>query len=145
MQRMRAPTALERKVCALVEHHLAPAIYVRQKARDQAYRRLARKLEAADVTLELLERVARADHLGRTTPEAMAGQFEAGDRFLERARNLSVQRTAPADAVRGADLIALGHEPGPDLGKLLARCRDVQDETGWTDPKKIIESALGES
>ncbi|MCE2390889.1 MAG: polynucleotide adenylyltransferase [Proteobacteria bacterium] len=145
LERMRAPAALTGRVAAFVRYHLAPALYVKNAAGPKAYRRLARKLAAAGATLEELARVARSDHLGRTTPDALARRFEAGDRFLEIARELTVSREAVPDVVRGRDLIARGIEPGPGFGPILARCREVQDETGWTEPEPILERVFSET
>ena len=140
--RMRAPGTLVDRVAALVEHHLAPALFVRNAATAKGYRRLARKLERAGVGIELLVRVARADHLGRTTAAALAGRFEAGDAFLAAARAYSVEHAAPRDAVLGRHLIARGMQPGPEFAPILERCREIQDETGWTDPERILDRAL---
>ena len=141
--RMRAPGALVDKVAALVEHHLAPALFIGNAATAKGYRRLARKLERAGVGIELLVRVARADHLGRTTEDALAGRFDAGDAFLAAARAHSVERAAPRDAVLGRHLVERGMRPGPGFGPILERCREIQDETGWTDPERILDRALG--
>ena len=140
--RMRAPGALVDKVAALVEHHLAPALFIRNGATAKGYRRLARKLERAGVSIELLVRVARADHLGRTTEDAVAGRFDAGDAFLAAARACHVERAAPRDAVLGRHLIEHGMQPGPGFAPILERCREIQDETGWTDPERILGRAL---
>ena len=140
--RTRAPGALVDRVAALVEHHLAPALYVRNAATAKGYRRLARKLERAGVSVELLVRVARADHLGRTTADALAGRFEAGDAFLAAARAHSVEHAAPRDAVLGRHLVARGMAPGPGFAPILERCREIQDETGWMDPERILDRAL---
>ena len=140
--RMRAPGALIDRVAALVEHHLAPALFVRNRATAKGYRRLARKLERAGVSIELLVQVARADHLGRTTSDAVAGRFDAGDAFLAAARAHSVEHAAPRDTVLGRHLIERGMLPGPAFGPILERCRDIQDETGWTDPERILDRAL---
>ena len=142
--RMRAPCALVDRVAALVEHHLAPALFIGNGAAAKGYRRLARKLERAGVSLELLVRVARADHLGRTTADALAGRFDAGDTFLAAARAHSVEQAAPRDAVLGRHLIARGLQPGRGFAPILERCRDVQDETGWTDPDRILDRVLVE-
>ena len=144
LARMRAPGALADKVAALVEHHLAPALFVRNRATAKGYRRLARKLERAGVSVELLVRAARADHLGRTTADALAGRFEAGDAFLAAARAHSVERTAPRDAVLGRHLIERGMQPGAGFAPILERCREVQDETGWTDPERILDRVLAD-
>ena len=72
LERMRAPTELVARCRRMVEHHLAPALFVKNGATAKAYRRLARKLGAAGASVELLVRVARADHFGRTTEDALA-------------------------------------------------------------------------
>ena len=144
LARMRAPGALTAQVAALVEHHLAPALFIGNGAAAKGYRRLARKLERAGVSLELLVRVARADHLGRTTADALAGRFDAGDAFLAAARVHSVEHAAPRDVVLGRHLLERGLEPGPGFAPILERCRDVQDETGWTDPGRILDRVLAE-
>ena len=145
LSRLRAPTALIRAVGGLVRHHLAPRTFVREGAKARAYRRLARDLESRGVSLELLNRLARADHLGRTAPGAKARRFPAGDVFLERARKFGVERMAPAPVVLGRHLLARGFEPGLEIGRLLARCREVQDETGWSDETRILDRVLLES
>ncbi len=144
LARMRAPNALTEQVAALVEHHLAPALFIRNGATAKGYRRLARKLDRAGVGVELLVRVARADHLGRTTADALAGRFDAGDAFLAASRDHRVDHVAPRDVVLGRHLIAHGLEPGPGFAPILERCRDVQDETGWTDPARILDRVLAE-
>ena len=140
--KLRAPKALVERVSALVEHHLAPALFDGQGAGAKAYRRLSRKLRAAGATMELLARVARADHLGRTTAAALAREFPAGERFLERARALEVAAGAPRDIVSGRHLIARGLRPGPRFGELLRACREVQDEHGWNDADRIVDAVL---
>ncbi|MDD9983432.1 MAG: HD domain-containing protein, partial [Gammaproteobacteria bacterium] len=144
LERMRTPGALVDKVATLVEHHLAPALFIRNGTTAKGYRRLARKLERAGLSMELLVRVARADHLGRTTADAVAGRFDAGDAFLAAARAHSVEHIAPRDAVLGRHLIERGMQPGPGFAPILERCREIQDETGWTDPERILDRALAD-
>jgi len=142
LERMRAPNELVARVGALVEHHLAPALFIKNGATAKGYRRLARKLAASGVTAELLARVARADHFGRTTDEALERRFPAGDEFLARARELAVEKEPPRDVVLGRHLIARGLSPGPEFGAILERCRELQDENGWTDPEQILARVL---
>ncbi len=142
LERMRAPHALIHRVGALVHHHLAPALFDQNGATGRAYRRLARKLGSAGVTIELLGRLARADHLGRTTPDALAGRAAPVDAFLHRAAELAVERDSAPDVVMGRHLIARGLEPSARFGEILSACRDVQDETGATDPDEILRRVL---
>jgi len=129
----------------LVEHHLAPAQFVSQNAGPRAYRRLARKLALGNQSLVDLERVARADHLGRTTQDARAGRFEAGRVFLEAAAAAFVAEGVRLDVVSSASIMRRGVPAGPELGRLLARCREIQDETGWTEEDQILDRVMTEA
>ena len=145
LNRLRAPGRLADQVCALVRDHLAPAWFVKNEAGPRAYRRLARRLDAAGTDLALLARVATADHLGRTTPTALAGEFPEGSTFLARAHAALPGLAPPPSAVQGRHLIARGFAPGPRIGRLLAACREVQDATGWSEPERILDRALAEA
>lgn len=145
LNRLRTGKDLLAAVKAVVANHLAPAQFIRNNASPAAYRRLARRLAPAKVSLTLLEKVARADALGRTTDDALAGRFPAGDAFLEVARSTSVESGAIPDVVLGRHLVAAGYSPGPEFGVLISRCRKIQDETGWSDPQKILRQALDEA
>jgi tRNA nucleotidyltransferase (CCA-adding enzyme) len=145
LERLRAPNDLTRKVEALVRHHLAPALFHKNGATPKGYRRLARDLAAAGVPPDLLLRVATADHLGRTTDDAFARRFPSGEHFKKMMESLDLAVEPPKDVVLGRHLIARGLEPGPEFGRILAECRDVQDETGWEDAEKILDRVLGRS
>lgn len=144
LERLRAPGSLCEQVEALVKYHLAPALFVAQGTTAKGYRRLARNLDAAGVTIALLVRVARADHWGRDTDEARKRIFPAADTFVAEAEKALVLERAPADVVQGRHLQARGLQPGPHFGDILARCRDLQDDTGWTDADKILDKVLGD-
>jgi tRNA nucleotidyltransferase (CCA-adding enzyme) len=142
---LRYSARLVAAVEVLVAHHLAPAQFIAGGAGPRAYRRLARKLVAGGVTLVDLERVARADHLGRTTDAARAGRFDAGPAFLEKAEQAQVRTGVRSDVVSAAFVMRNGIAAGPDLGRILARCRALQDETGWNDEARLLEAVLIES
>ena len=144
LERLRAPAALADRVEALVRYHLAPALYVAQGATAKGYRRLARNLDRAGANIDLLVRVARADHWGRTTEEARLKISPAVDAFLAQAEAASVRHEAPRDVVQGRHLVARGFDPGPRFADILARCRDLQDRTGWTDADKILDKVLSD-
>ena len=145
LERLRLQGRHVRAIEVLVAHHLAPAQFVSQGAGLSAYRRLARKLAAGGVTAVALERLARADQMGRSTPQVRVDRFEAGETFLEAAKAANVCEGVRPDVVSASDLIARGVDPGPLLGRLLARCRDIQDETGLEDAEQLVERVLEES
>jgi len=141
---LRAAGELVTRVEALVRHHLAPARLVGSGAHAKAYRRLARKLAAAGVDAELLYRLARADHLGRTTEEALARSCDPVERFLAAMRELALNEAGPRDVVMGRHVVARGVPPGPRVGAVLRRCRAIQDESGSTRVEEILGRALSD-
>jgi tRNA nucleotidyltransferase (CCA-adding enzyme) len=114
------------QVVAIVRDHLKPGEFyrLREEIGDGAFRRLARRCE-----LELLYRVARADTLGRNAPwVAPERRFDAAPQewFIRRARELEVERAAPAPILKGRHLLALGLKPSPLFGELLDAVYEMQ-------------------
>jgi tRNA nucleotidyltransferase (CCA-adding enzyme) len=108
------------QVLGLVAHHLKPGMLykVRHELTDGAFRRLAQR-----ANLELLARLAKSDCLGRAP-----GAFDcsAMDWFLERARELGVDRSPPKPLLLGRHLLDLGMRPGPEIGALLKQIYEKQ-------------------
>ena len=105
---------------------------------DGAFRRLAAKVD-----LELLARIAKSDCLGRTGPF----DCSAMDWFLERARGLGVEHAPPAPVLLGRHLLALGMQPGPQVGEILKPVYEQQldgeirtTEEGIEIAKRLIRS-----
>jgi tRNA nucleotidyltransferase (CCA-adding enzyme) len=125
---------VRRQVLGLTAHHLKPGMLfkVRHELHDAAFRRLAQKVD-----LELLARVAKADCLGRT------GTFDcsAMDWFLERARDLGVDRRPPAPLLLGRHLLELGMRPGPAVGALLKQVYEKQLDGAVTTTEAAIALA----
>jgi tRNA nucleotidyltransferase (CCA-adding enzyme) len=107
------------QVLGLVAHHLKPGMLYksRHELTDGAFRRLAQK-----ANLELLARVAKSDCMGRT------GTFDcsAMDWFVERARELGVDRSPPKPLLLGRHLLELGMPPGPEMGVVLKQVYERQ-------------------
>ena len=139
-------TDVRAQVLGLVAHHLKPGMLykVREELTDGAFRRLAQK-----ANLELLARVAKADCMGRSP-----GTFDcsAMDWFLERARDLGVDRRPPKPLVLGRHLLDLGMSPGPAVGEVLKEIYEKQldgaittTEEGITLASRILESQRGDA
>jgi len=137
LESLRLPRRRVRAVEVLVRHHLAPSQLVSGGAGPRAYRRLARRLAEADLTLVALERLAQADHLGRTTEAARRGVYEAGPRFLAAARAAGVESGPRPAVVSARRLMAAGVEEGEGLGWALSRCRVLEDGRDDPDPNEI--------
>jgi tRNA nucleotidyltransferase (CCA-adding enzyme) len=114
------------QVVALVREHLKPGEFYREResVTDGAFRRLARRCE-----LDLLYRVARADTLGRNAPWVARERWHdavAQEWFIRRARELSVERQAPAAILMGRHLLELGLKPSPRVGEIARAVYEMQ-------------------
>jgi len=122
------------QVLGLVANHLKPGQFYddRERLRDGAFRRLARKCE-----LDLLARVAAADSLGRD------GDFsdDAMRWFAGRASELDVATGAPKPILMGRHLLPLGVSAGPLMGRVLAAVFERQLDGTVTDLTSAIREA----
>ncbi len=135
------------QVVQLVRYHLKPGEYYGAKTPvgDGAFRRLARKVEP-----DLLYRVAKADSLGRypegDKSKAIFGS-EAQEWFIEKVRELQVEKRAPDPILMGRHLIEMGLMPGPLFKRILDAVyeRQLDGEITDLDQAKAAVSLLGEN
>lgn len=125
LNRLTRETALIETVVVFVREHLKPALLHKARAelKPSAIRRLALRVD-----IEKLVRVATADHFGRTTPDALAREFPAGEWLLEQSKNLNVLENKPKPFLTGKFLVSLGMKPGPEMGKLITESFELQLE-----------------
>ncbi|HMJ08163.1 MAG TPA: hypothetical protein VK468_04105, partial [Pyrinomonadaceae bacterium] len=129
------------QVIQLVRYHLKPGEFYKAKSPvgDGAFRRLARKVEP-----DLLYRVAKADSLGRN-PEWLPAEkrfgSEAQEWFIEKVRELQIERKAPEPILMGRHLIELGSTPSPVFKKILDAVYEKQLDGTITN----IDEALAEA
>lgn len=114
------------QVIALVSEHLKPGEFYkkRDEVSEGAFRRLARKCE-----LDLLYRVAKADSLGRNAewvPREKWYDAQAQEWFIQRAKELEVEKRAPAPILLGRHLLEMGLEPGPRMGEIIKAVYEMQ-------------------
>lgn len=128
LSRLSDEQQLFETVLPLVEHHLKPVQFFSQGAKSAAIRRLSTR-----VNLQRLVAVARADFLGRTTPDALEGRFEAGEWLLCEAQRLNVLDCAPSPLLQGRDLIARGLQPGESFKTILHDGYEAQLEGLFDD------------
>ncbi|MDT5261496.1 MAG: hypothetical protein QOC61_500 [Acidobacteriota bacterium] len=140
------------QVVALVRDHLKPGEFyrTREEISDGAFRRLARRCE-----LELLYRVAKADTLGRNAPWVPRERWFNSDTqewFIERARELSIERSAPAPILLGRHLLEMGLKPSPLFGEVTRAVYEMQLdnrvrtlEEAKAEARKLLESETGGS
>jgi tRNA nucleotidyltransferase (CCA-adding enzyme) len=131
------------QIVQLVRYHLKPGEYYKAKSPvgDGAFRRLARKVEP-----DLLYRVAKADSLGRNPdwlPKDKWFGSEAQEWFIEKVRELQIERKAPEPILMGRHLIEMGMSPSPDFKKILDAVYEMQLDSRITDlPEAIAEAKL---
>jgi len=114
------------QVVSLVREHLKPGEFYkkRDEVGEGAFRRLARRCEP-----DLLYRVAKADSLGRNAdwvPREKWYGAEAQEWFLQRARELDVEKRPPDPLLLGRHLLELGVQPGPVMGEITRAVYEMQ-------------------
>ena len=129
------------QVIQLVRYHLKPGEYYKSKSPvgDGAFRRLARKVEP-----DLLYRVAKADSLGRNPdwlPKEKRFGSEAQDWFIEKVRELQIERKPPEPILKGRHLIDLGLVPSPKFKQILDAVYEMQMDNQVQD----LEQAKAEA
>ena len=134
--RLGVANDVEELTVALVRDHLKPFMLWkdRENLSDGAIRRLAMR-----TPIPMLARVAAADHLGRTTVEALAGDEPATPWLLEVADRLRVKDGAPTPILQGRDLQALGHRPGKHFGAVLKAAFEAQLEGVFDDRDAAVD------
>lgn len=131
--RLSDEQALLEKILPLVKNHLKPLQFYRQGAKSAAIRRLSTQVNIEDLVI-----LAEADFLGRTTPEALAGHFEAGKWLLEKAKALNVSQNAPVPFLQGRDLIDAGLKPSKAFKAILQESYSLQLEGKIVDYKEAL-------
>ena len=132
---------VRKQVIELVRYHLKPGEYYKSKSPvgDGAFRRLARKVEP-----DLLYRVAKADSLGRNPdwlPKEKWFDSKAQEWFIERVRDLAIEKKAPDPILLGRHLIELGENPGPQFRPILDAVYEMQLDGNVIDLAEAIAEA----
>jgi tRNA nucleotidyltransferase (CCA-adding enzyme) len=114
-------------IIVLVKHHLKPVLLynssLNNKVSNAAILRLALKAPINDLLI-----LAKADHFGRASKEALLREFPAGKWLLERAEQLQVKDDKPKPFLQGRHLLELGINPGPKIGEILKQVFELQIE-----------------
>ena len=123
LSRLGAGRKITEYVTDMVKRHMAPGMYVRSGSREKAYM----KLFDASVCPEDLLLLSKAD---RTAGRGSAGEAETAaesgtDRLLSEMLGL-YRRRIEQPGISGADLIAMGLQPGPKFRDMLILARKLQ-------------------
>jgi len=128
---------VRRQTLALVEHHAVPHRWGKAHKAGEIitngqFRRLALHTEP-----DLLYRVALADCLGR------AGDFkpENEEWFIARVRELGIEERAPEPLLLGRHVLALGLQPGKQIGEITRAVYELQLDGEVTTLDEAIAEA----
>lgn len=129
------------QIVQLVRYHLKPGEYYKAKSPvgDGTFRRLARRVEP-----DLLYRVAKADSLGRNPdwlPKEKRFGSEAQEWFIEKVRDLEIEKKAPDPILMGRHLIGLGLDPSPKFKQILDAVYELQLDGMVTDLDMALTQA----
>ncbi len=107
----------------LVRNHLRPMSFWKNASntRPSTIRRLASEIDVPALLL-----LARADHYGRATADAICRSHPAADWLEEYYNNVMLADGLLLPLLSGRDLLLLGLNPGPAIGDILLRCRTMQ-------------------
>ena len=143
LKRITKNKGLIEKVSVLIRHHLRPADFVRNGAKDVAYKRLAYKLSISGLNMKILAKLSRADVLGRAQNPEECKKLRAPEvaEFLRRANRALVLHKPEEPILKGRDLLDV-MEPGPELGRLLKKAYELQIEKGIKDKEKLKKNVL---
>lgn len=125
------------QVLALVEHHMKPFEFHRNKPKDSAFRRLATKVD-----LNLLHKVCHSDAFSRNqnNRDVVFGT-EGQDWFLDKITNLAIPPQGPEKILLGRHLIEMGMKPGKKMGDIVNAVFELQLDGQVTNLDQAREAA----
>ncbi|WP_309384043.1 CCA tRNA nucleotidyltransferase [Cerasicoccus frondis] len=126
LRRLTNHRELIEQILPLIETHMRPVDFFKNKASNAAVRRLAGKVGRIDRLL----RVAAADMGGRPP---LPADFPAGAWLRQKAEELAVRDQSPTPIIQGRHLIQLGLKPGKQFKPILSACFEAQLDGEFED------------
>jgi tRNA nucleotidyltransferase (CCA-adding enzyme) len=121
-------------------HHRLSELWLnRDNVTKKAFNRLAAETQGE---IELLVYLDAADRAGRRERPVKALDRQ-GKWLLRRFEELEVSRESIKPLILGRDLIRLGVEPGPGMGKILKRLYEMQLDNAFETKDQGIRAAAG--
>lgn len=147
LRRITSSTKTIDLVKGIVELHMQPWNLKAGNAGKGAFARLHRKMVEVGGDLRLIGRVCQCDSCA-TGPDwkkrSLASgspnwEHETSQRVLEFAEEFDREPSATQPKVLGRDLLLLGMKPGPNLGVLLKKALELQEEDASLTKNELIE------
>lgn len=143
LKRITRDRKLINSVCKLVMYHSRPISLIKQKAKLNAYKRLALHL-APDITIRQMAITNLCDIRGRNPKghEPLKDIYE--DKYkevLQKAEEAKVEHGPAKPVLLGRHLLDI-IKPGPKMGKLLEKAYKIQIEEGIDDLKELKQRIL---
>lgn len=134
LHRLRASTALREQVVFLVENHMLPI--------EPDKRILRRRIgEYGIENVRLLLQLQKADFKSKGTKEK-DDSFDKAEAILEQIVNEQDCLTAKDLAITGRDILELGYEAGPKIGKCMTfLLHEVQNDVLPNRRKALLDAA----
>ncbi len=130
-------------ICKLVLYHMRPSLFVADKAKLKAYKRLAIKL-SPQVNMRQLALVAMFDKRGRNPKKGKPlGDVykEQFDDFLKMAKQAKIDKGPEKPVLLGKHILDV-IEPGPQMGMILKRAYEIQIEENITDVEELKKRVI---
>jgi tRNA nucleotidyltransferase/poly(A) polymerase len=140
--RLRLSRAESMYISNLIRHHLHLGALLTPKATTKARMRCLRRLGADLIPALLLCLADTQAALGpASTPEFRQTKFELALRLLQDSLESALRILSTPPLLCGHDLIAMGMQPGPDLGFVLKVAREAQDAGEIKDREQALSLA----
>lgn len=141
-QRLRMSVRDREFVRVLLEEHLHVWIFTAPEVKKSTKMRLIRKMGDDIVPLLLLGIADKQSTLGPASSLSERGRQIDGMkqyviRYYEKIKNDIAQR----DIINGRDLIAVGIPPGPRMGKILNRIKELRDDGNIKTKQEALDKA----
>jgi putative nucleotidyltransferase with HDIG domain len=139
--RLRTSERLSRFLEAITRHHLVLGFLVHERPLDRrAIYRYLKRTSPVEVEVTLLSCADRLATRGRNAERAIDAHLELADELMAAA--LQWRSGPPRPPLRGDELAAaLGIEPGPELGRLLAELEEAAYAGEVTDRDQAVQLA----
>lgn len=139
LARLGPPKELIPRVAALMRYHLA---HTRFEGSARQVRRLARGLEEAGESIQMLARLVEADASGR--PPRPKGRPAEMEQMLKLAEQLALAEQGPRPILLGRHLLPLGIPPGPRMGEILKAAYEAQLDGAFQTVEEGLDWAIRE-